>query len=319
MSASLATALGSGAEALSLLRGGERWRRLPPNLRGAALITLAAVGFTSAWVLAKLLIAQGVHPMQIALFRSVFALPALLPFLCHGGRGLFRTRHPRLHLARALCGGLGMILSFYALAYMPLAELTALGFTSPLFTVLFAALFLGERVGWRRCLAVAVGFLGVVIIVQPGSGTLHLVALLPVGAAMLMATSITIVKRFPASESQSVLLLYVVAATIAVSLVPAILNWHPITPPQWLLLAAVGLVSIGAHSLFIYGFRVGENSFVAPFDYTRLLFAAAAGVLLFGEVPGYNTLLGALVVIAATLYIVEREARRARAARRGGA
>jgi len=318
VSACLATGLGSPAEPGALRRTLARWRGLPPNLRGALLVTLAALGFTLVWTLAKLLAAHGIHPLQIAAGRAVFSLLALVPFLLRGGRQPFRTKHPWLHLTRAICGATAVLLGFYALAALPLAEVTALGFTAPLFTVLFAALLLRERVGRRRLAALAAGFLGVLVILEPGTASLRAESLLAIGSAMLIAFAITLVKRFPQSESQSVLLFTVLVASILVCGPPAVFVWTPMTSVEWLMLAGIGLSGLCAHSLFIYGFRVGESSFVAPFDYSKLVFATGGGILVFAELPGVNTLLGALVIVGATVYIAHREARLARAERSSG-
>ncbi|MEQ8653507.1 MAG: DMT family transporter [Kiloniellales bacterium] len=313
MTASLSSELGLGTSAPLLHRSRARWEDMPPNVRGAFLVTIAAAGFTVVWALAKELADAGMHPFQISLCRAVLSLGFLLPFLLRGKVSRFRTAHPWMHFARACSGAVAMLFGFYALMRLPLAEVTALGFTTPLFTVLFAALILRESVGWRRWGAVAVGFAGMLIIVQPGAAALQLDALYAVGSAMLVALSITIVKRFPASESQTVLLFYVLIASILVCALPAAEVWRDPDPIEWLMLAAIGGLGLGAHALFIMGFRIGESSFVAPFDYTKLLFAMIIGFFAFGELPGWATLTGAGVLIASSFYIARRETKLARA------
>ncbi|MEO1190950.1 MAG: DMT family transporter [Pseudomonadota bacterium] len=290
----------------------DRWQQIPPNLRGAILVTLAAIGFTLVWTLAKLLAERGMHPFQISLGRAVFALLVLMPFVLRGGLQPFQTQHPWMHLTRAIAGACAVLLGFYALARLPLAEVTALGFTTPLFTVFFAAVILRESVGWRRWAAVGAGFVGMLIIVQPGSAAFSSDALYAVAAAMLIAFAITLVKRFPASESQTVLLLYVLLASILVCALPAFQVWRDPVLIEWLMLATLGALALGAHALFIKGFRIGESSFVAPFDYSKLLFAGVIGFFTFGELPGLHTLAGAAVLIGSTIYIARREARLAK-------
>ncbi len=316
MSLSLATGLSLGRRTDALRQIRLRWQAMPPNLRGAILVTVAAAGFMIVWALAKSLADHGLHPFQISFCRAVLSLLFLLPFLLTGSITRFRTAHPWLHLLRAVSGAVAMLFGFYALMRLPLAEVTALGFTTPLFTVLFAALLLREGVGWRRWAAVAVGFVGMLIIVRPGVAALQVDALYAVGSAMLIAFAITLVKRFPASESQTVLLFYVLIASILVCGLPAAQVWHDPTPLQWLMLTAIGGLGLGSHALFIMGFRIGESSFVAPFDYTKLLFAIVIGFFAFGELPGWATLLGAGVLIGSSLYIARRESRLARSRRR---
>lgn len=316
MTASLASDLSLDSRVSLLRRSRARWEDMPPNLRGALLVTLAAAGFTVVWALAKSLADAGMHPFQISLCRAVLSLGFLLPFLVRGKAARFRTAHPWLHFARACSGAVAMLFGFYALMRLPLAEVTALSFTTPLFTVLFAALILREVVGWRRWGAVAVGFIGMLIVVQPGAAAFQLDALYAVGSAMLIAFSITLVKRFPASESQTVLLFYVLIASILVCALPAAEVWRDPSPIEWLMLAAIGGLGLGAHALFIMGFRTGESSFVAPFDYTKLLFAMIIGFIAFGELPSRATLVGAGVLIGSSLYIARRETRLARARNR---
>ena len=312
----MAIALGGGANSANLEQAKAAWQRLPPNLRGALLVTLAAIGFTLVWTLAKVLAGRGMHPFQISFGRALFSLLALMPFVLRGGLRPFRTRHPWMHLTRAASGAIAMLFGFYALVNLPLAEVTALGFTTPLFTVLFAALVLNEGVGWRRWSAVAVGFIGMLIIVKPGAAALQVDALYAIGSAMLVAFSITLVKRFPASESQTVLLFYVFFASILVCALPAQSVWRPMDGVEWLMLIAIGVLGLGAHALFISGFRIGESSFVAPFDYSKLLFAIVIGFFTFGETPSLTTLGGAAVLIVSSLYIAHREARRVKLAAR---
>ncbi len=312
MSHSLSASLSLGQSAAALRERHARWQALPPNLRGAFLVTIAAAGFTLVWAMGKSLADHGMHPYQISLCRAAASLLFLLPFLFTGSVTRFRTAHPWLHLIRAASGGVAILFGFYALVRLPLAEVTALGFTSPLFTVIFAALLLREKVRWRRWVAVAVGFGGMLIIVRPGAAAFGSDALFAVGGAMLIAFAITLVKRFPASESPTVLLFYVLAAGILVCVVPALEHWHDPSPLQWLMLLAMGALGLGAHALFIAGFRTGESSFVAPFDYTKLLFALLIGFFAFGDLPDWTTLLGAAVLIASSVYIARRESKLAR-------
>ncbi len=316
MSASLASSLSPGAGTAALRNGKSRWHDMPPNLRGAFQVTVAAAGFTIVWALAKSLADAGMHPFQISFCRALLSLLFLIPFLMTGKLERFRTAHPWLHFLRAVAGAVAVLFGFYALVRLPLAEVTALGFTTPLFTVVFAASFLRETVGWRRWGAVVVGFIGMLIIVQPGAAALQVDALFAIGSAMLIAFAITLVKRFPASESQTVLLFYVLIASILVCALPAAEVWRDPTAIEWLMLAAIGALALGAHALFIMGFRSGDSSFVAPFDYTKLLFALVIGFFAFGELPDWATLSGAGVLIGSSLYIARREAKLAAKQRR---
>jgi len=278
------------------------------NLRGALWVTLSAVGFTLTWSFAKLLTEAGIPPMQIAFARALIALMAIMPFVIKVGPRAFKTKHPLTHAVRAISGAAAMVLGFYAITALPLAELMALSFTTPLFALLLAALIVGEKVGWRRSSAAGVGFLGMLIMLQPGSAAFQPMAFAAVAAAALIALCVILLKRFPKSENQVVMLFYFCLTSTLVAAVPAILVWQPLSVEQWLLLAGVALAGLTTQNLLISGFRAGEASFVAPFDYSKLLFASLAGYLVFGEIPGPWTLVGAVVIVAATFYIAQREA-----------
>ncbi len=271
-------------------------------------MTCAAFGFTLNGVLVKWLGAGGMNPFQIALARAVFALAAVLPFAWQAGARVFRTRHPGIHLVRGLAGGGAMLCGFYALTRLPLADVTALGFTTPLFTIVLAVLLLKEKVRWRRWSATAVGFLGVLIMLRPGAGAVDPAALVALAMAFGIALAVTLVKRLPPEESRITMLMIFSVVSILLAAVPAVAVWRPPTWQEWLLLAAVGVHGLGAQSLIIRAYQSGEASFVAPFEYSKLLLAGLLGYLFFAERPDLWSLAGALVIVASTLYIARREA-----------
>jgi drug/metabolite transporter (DMT)-like permease len=285
------------------------WRAVPGNHRGAIWMLLGTTGFTLNSALVKLLGAGGMHPFEIAFGRSVVALLAMLPFIWRAGPGVLRSNHLRIHFVRGLAGGTAMICSFYALTRLPLADFTALSFTTPLFIMLLAALVLGERVGPRRWGAVAVGFLGVLVMTRPGAGAFDPNALWVLVMALGIAIAVVLVKRLPPSESQITMLTYFCLISLAMSAVPAALVWRTPTVTEVLLLTSVGTLGIASQSLMIRAFRAGEASFVAPFEYSRLLFAAALGFFLFAEAPDPWSYLGAAIIVAATLYLARRGSR----------
>ncbi len=286
------------------------------NRLGASWMIGAATGFTLVSVLAKALAVGGISVFQLGFARSFFALLPLLPLLWLGGLSAFRTQHPWTHLLRACCGTAAMTLGFYALSYLPLATVIVLGFTAPLFAVVMAILFLGEKVRWRRLMATLVGFVGVVITVQPQEllaagfwdGALLLPFLGALGSAFLIACAVTLVKRFPRGESEPVMLFYFCLASVVLNAPLAILDWRAPTAMEWLLLAGVGVVGLAAQAMVIKAYRNGAVSFVAPFDYLKLPMAGLLGLLLFSERPQMATYIGAVVIIGSAFYIARREA-----------
>ena len=282
---------------------------LRDNRLGALWAIVAAAGFTLNGALVRDLALSGVHPFEISFGRAGFALIAVLPFLYYQGFAAFRTKHPVTHLARAVIGGFAMLCGFYALANMELADVTALGFTTPLFATVLAVFFLKESVRWRRWTAIAVGFAGVLLMVRPGASAFEPVALIALLCALLIAIALILVKKVPQSDSQVAMLFYFCVCALVISAPLALSVWTDPSPLQWAKMAAIGCIGIGAQYFLIRAFQVADASFVAPFDYSRLLFAAALGFLLFGELPDSWSVAGALIIAVSTFYIARREAR----------
>ncbi len=295
------------------LSGG--WARLSANHRGALWMIAASLGFTVNSALVKTLTASGLDVFQIAFARALFSFALLVPFLLRAGPGAFNTKHPWLHGIRAVAGAGAMVCGFYAVGRLQLADFTALTFTQPLFVTLLAVILLGEVVRWRRWLATAVGFLGVLIMVRPGASSFDPAALVALASVSGIAIAVCLVKKLPDGESHTTMLAYFCLMSLAITVVPALLFWTPPTLTQWLLLAGVGALGVASQAMIIRAYRNGEASFVAPFDYLKLILAGLIGFLVFGEVPGPWTLLGAAVIVGAALYIARREAAQAVARR----
>lgn len=284
------------------------WLALSGNARGAIWMIACGVGFTVMAVQIKLL-GDRLDSFQIAFFRCLIGLIAILPFVAGYGISSLRTRSLGIHLLRGLFGFVAMFASYYAVARMPLASYTALSFTKPLFSTVLAVLILHEVVHWRRWTATLVGFAGVLIMVRPGAGTFDSAALFALADALSIAFLVTLVKRLPPQETTLVMLFYFGVFSTAASLPPAILVWRTPTLEELTLLIGIGVLGVLAQSFWIRAYRVGEASAVAPFDYLRLLFAALAGFLAFGELIGRWEIVGALIIVVSTVYIARREAR----------
>ncbi|HET6518299.1 MAG TPA: DMT family transporter, partial [Geminicoccaceae bacterium] len=260
------------------------WLALHGNLRGTLWILLSCLLFASSSALVKLL-GQRLDTFEIAFFRSVLGLLMILPFLLRAGPGIFRTPHLGLHLVRALFGVAGMVSGFYAVTHLKLADAAALGFTTPLFLIVLAAVALGETVRARRWTATLIGFAGVLIMVRPGAGVVELAALVAVFGAFCAAVVKLLIKRLTATENHLTMLAWLGLFTTAFTGLPAALAWQTPTASELLLLLALGAVSSLAQVCMIRGYGVGEASAMAPIEYGRLPFAALYGFLLFAELP----------------------------------
>ncbi len=290
-----------------------RFLALAPNVQGALWLLASAALFTIVQAIAKHL-GQRLDPFQVSFARAFFGLIAIVPLLMRAGfgDGGIKTNVLPLQLLRGVVGTLAMFCGFYAVAHMPLADAQSLNFARGLFLVPLAILFLREAVGGRRIAAMAIGFLGVLIMLRP-TGEIELAALVALAGAALVAFATVLVKIVSRYDSPVTLMFYTGVVGTLVAIVPAILNWVPPTPFEYLLLVLVGVIGATAHNCFIRGYAVGETTAVAPFEYTSLIFAAMVGFFIFADIPDAYTVVGALTIVGASLYIVRREAQANRA------
>jgi drug/metabolite transporter (DMT)-like permease len=291
------------------------WLKLPGNTRGALWVLLAGLLFTAMAVMVKSLGAR-LDSFQVAFFRALFGLMAVLPFLWGSRIARLRTRRPVMHVIRGFMGVSAMLCGFYSITHLSLADATALSFTRPLFLVVLSVFFLGEVVRARRWTATALGFLGMVIMMRPGGAVDH-AAFVALAGAMLVAGVSILVKKMTVTENAVAMLFYFGIISTSVALIPAILVWQTPTWAELAMMMAVGMLAAGGQSFMIRAFAVAEASAISPFDYVRIVYAALFGLALFGEVPDGWTLTGAAIIVASTLYIAQREAAMAR--RQGGA
>lgn len=278
------------------------------NLNGALYSVAASLGFTITSVMVKQLGLIGIDAFQTVFVRAFFGMAVIVPLMWRLGVAPWRTDHIWIHASRALLGGLSVLCGYYAFTRLHLAEVTVISFTVPLFVTVMAVLFLGETVRWRRWSATAVGFAGVLVVARPFGGTVELASGLAVLMALCIAVSVVLLKRFPKKESQLLMLFFFLLSSGAMAAWPGVAGWHEPDAVAWLLLAGVGFCGLGSQALIIRAFRIGDASFVAPFDYVRILFAGTAGALMFAELPDLWTYLGGLLIVGSTLYIARREA-----------
>ncbi|WEN14210.1 DMT family transporter [Rhodanobacter sp. AS-Z3] len=277
---------------------------LPP--RAVLLMLGSALLFALMAVSIRLASAQ-LHPFQITFFRSAFGALFALPLL--HGRGLRFLHTPRFgfYLVRCVIGMGGMLAGFWAIVNLPLAEAVALSYSSPLFVTIGAVLFLGEVVRMRRWSAVVAGFIGVLVIVRPGSdafATGSLVALL--AAALTGAVTISI-KSLTGSEPADRIVLLTTLLWIPLSLPAALAVWQWPHAQTWPWLVLSGAFGTGGHYCWTRALRLADASLLAPFSYLQLLLVAALAWWLFGEVVDRYTAAGALIIVCASLYIAWRE------------
>ena len=282
---------------------------LSPNLRGALFMSISMAGYTLNDALIKFVL-PGMNIGQAMLVRGIVAT-VLIGALgwYHGALRLPRAAlHPMVGLR--VLGEVSATLCFItALMYLPLANISAIMQALPLAVTMGAAFFLAEPVGWRRWLAILMGFGGVLIIVRPGFEGFSAFSLLALLAVVFAAVRDIATRRIPDGIPS---LMISTATTIAVTVVGAVLilplgGWTPMTVETTGLLAGAAVLLLFGYHFIITAMRVGEISFVAPFRYTALLWAMVAGFLMFSEVPDFPMIAGALVIVGSGLYTLYRE------------
>lgn len=278
--------------------------------RAVLLVIGAAAVFSVAGGFVKLL--DGAIPLaQVVFCRNLFCVPVLLPLLLrNGGLAALRMREPRLHAWRIAAGLVGMFCAFYGYVTLPFATVTALGFTMPLFLTLLSVPLLGERVGPRRGAAVLAGFGGVLLMANPAGmpeGKALAVGVVLLGALGWALSMIAIRRMGEGGERGVTIVLWFAIGSATVSGIACAPGWVAPTAEQWLLLAGTGLVSAVAQVLMTEGYRRGEATLLAPFEYSAIIWTTLAGALVWAELPDGWDLAGITVLVGSGLYIWRRE------------
>lgn len=249
------------------------------------------------------------HALQVSASRFAFALLTLLT-LVPVFRPRFRGAAWGVHAARSFCGWSGITCLFAAAALMPLAEATAIGYLSPLATMMLAIPFLGERVSLGRWAAAAVSVVGAVVLIRPGTEAFQPAALVALAAAALLGLEAIFIKILSDREPPIRILLINNTIGMAMSAIAASFVWVAPSPTQWVMLAGVGIAMVSAQALFIQAMKHGDASYVAPFFYATLVFAALYDLLAFAVWPATISLVGAGLIVAGAILLALQENKR---------
>ena len=282
-------------------------------LAGIGCFLFTIVCFAVMDTLIKFMTA-GYPVWEVMFFRAVFALlPIAVLTARSGGVRSLRTARPLSHIARALVGVAAVYGFFYGLSRMPLADAYAISFAAPLFTTALSLPLLGERVGRHRWMAVLVGFVGVLIILQPGRGVISVPALAVLAGTFCYALTMLYVRHLSRTESNPAITFYFMITLAVVSGIAMLPDWRmPASGTDFALLAATGIVGGIAQIGLTQAFRLTTPSLLAPFEYSGLIWATLFGYVIFGDLPGPAIWIGGAVVIASGLYILHRETGRGR-------
>ena len=284
----------------------KQFDQLPDNVKGAVVLMFAAAAFSLMAALIKLA-GTRLHVTQILLVRQTCMLLMLSPMLVLNFKESITTHRLDLQLMRITFALIAMLFGFTALIKMPLADATAIAFAKSFFVTIFAVLILRETVGVFRWGAVAIGFLGVLIMLRPGSESFSIYGVFAVVGAAAAGIVMVIIRLLSRTEAPATILLYQSFGVAIVMIIPATWFWQQPLWHEWLLLIAIGFVSYFAQKANIFAYKWGEASLLASLDYARLIYATILGYLIFGDLPDLYTWLGASIIICASIFTIHRE------------
>jgi drug/metabolite transporter (DMT)-like permease len=283
---------------------------LNANIQGMLLAAAAGLTFSVLNVNLRVL-ASDLPPFQVQFLRYLTGLLVLAPWIWSAGLAAYRSHGVSGQLWRGAVHAAGLFCWFAALPHIPFANLTAIGFTSPIFVMLGAVVFLGERMFWQRWVAAALGFAGVLVVVAPdlsaaGGGY----SLLMLASSPMFAASFLITKALTRRDAPEVIVAWQ-SLTVSLFTLPAALwAWEWPSAAQWGLVAVCGALGTFGHFMLTTAFKLADISTAQPVKFLDLIWAAALGYLFFAEVPEKATLIGAAVIFVATSWIAQVEARR---------
>lgn len=284
-----------------------------PDRRMAALglRLLAATCLSLMTIFIKLSAESGVATPELMFWRQAFALPVVLAFImATAGRAAFKTQHPGLHLSRSLMGLFAMIFTFSSYIMLPLAEATTISFTVPIFATILAALILKEPTGKHRWGAVIAGFIGVLIVIQPGDGHIPMLGVaIGLASALMIGCNSLLIRSMGKTESPATTVFYFSAISFVIMLPMLFVYGNSHDMKGWVYLLAIGTLGGVGQLALTSSLRMAPISVTVAMDYVTLLWSTLAGYLVWDHLPPATTWIGAPIIVASGLYIALREHR----------
>jgi len=281
---------------------------LTPEIRGIVFMCASTLGFAVMHVTIRYTsTTTDLHSFQIAFFRNLFGFFVFAPIILGRGAGFLRTGRLGLHAVRSLINIAAMLSFFYALSITEVAHATSLGFSAPIFAGILSVVVLGERFRVRRWAAIGCGVLGMLVIVRPGLIPVGLGPLLVVGSAFLWAIVLTIIKVMARTESSLTIVVWMNIFLAIYALGPALWVWHWPTATGWALMVLIAIAGTCAQICVSSALRETEQTLVMPFDFLRLIWVAALGFWVFGEVPDRFIWAGGAIIFGSGVYLAYRE------------
>jgi len=288
--------------------------RVPPPVRGMALMMVAAILNMSMAAILKGLVKE-LPVFEIAFLRHFFGTMLLLPLLLRPGANPFRTQRFGMHSLRAVLNTVAILAYFTAIGLIPLTQVTALGFTSPLFASLFAVVILGEALRRARVIGLLLGLAGALIILRPGFQEISGGAMLALGSALFWAGAMTTIKSLARTDSSVAIAFYAAFLQLPIAFVLTLFVWQMPTLAQLGTTFVIAIIGTLAQLSISQAFREADATVVLPMDFTKLIWASILGYLLFAELPDIWSWVGGAVVFSGVLWVGYSEARDRKARR----
>lgn len=279
-----------------------------PQLMAIIYILISTTAFSAMNVSVRV-IASELHPTLIVMLRCLVTLALLTPFIAYVGVARLRTTRMHQHFARGMVGGIGMIGWTYSVSILPVTYATALSFTAPLFVTLLAMLFLGEKAGRDRWLALAIGFIGTWIILRPDASSFDSRAMIVLVTSLFWATTGILIKSLSATESPLRMVFYMNLFMLLLTTPFGLFHWAAPSLHTWAVLVVIAICSLIMHISMVRAYALAPLVTLMPFDFTRLVSTALFAYLLFGETSDLATWLGAAIIITSAAFMARRDIR----------
>jgi len=249
------------------------------------------------------------HPLFMVFWRSVFGVLILAPFLIRTGIKALQTNQFILHFGRSLFGFGAMIGIFYSIAHIPLSQAMAINYSGPLFASIGALLLLGEKARGARLMALAVGFIGMLVVLRPGIQEIGSGSLAAIFGAVCMAGSLLCIKRLSETEANTTIIAYGNTLTLPIALIVALQFWQPLGWAEVGWLALIGVLSTSAQWFMNRALSLAEASVVLPIDFLRIVFITIIGAVIFTEAPDLNAWIGGAIILGSSVHLARHETR----------
>ena len=253
-------------------------------------------------------LSKEVHIFEIAFFRCALVIFVLAPIIFQQGRSIFKTKQPKIQLLRITTNSVAMLCFFYGISTTPLAQLTTLGFTVPIFATILAVTFMKEKIRLRRTAALIIGFIGTIIVMRPDI-SIELGALLIIFSSFLWSICLIFIKKLTQTDSAVTISLYFGIGMIPATFALAFPVMEIIDLRQFIILLFIAITGTLAQTIMNYALKKGELALILPFDFLRLIWSVLIGYALFAEEPTFTLWIGGFLIISSTSYIAWREAK----------